>query len=204
MLVEELGLRIMTDPGAFTLPLHEGVERLDAVLITHEHADHLHIPSLRVVLKNNPSAQVICNPSVGALLETEGIVHTVVGDGQLVEVKGVEIRGFGTAHARVHTSIPAAQNTGYFIGTRFWYPGDAFHMPERHPEIVALPTAGPWMKLSEAIDYALVLKPRTVFPVHDGIINSIGHDINKRIAGGMLEAQGIAYVEFDLNKEYDI
>lgn len=34
-------------------------------------------------------------------------------------------------------------------------------------EILALPVSGPWVKIGEAIDYALHLKPKVAFPVHD-------------------------------------
>lgn len=59
------------------------------------------------------------------------------------------------------------ENTGYFIDEKLFYPGDAFTDPGRPIDVLALPVAGPWVKISESVDYALALKPRTVFPVHD-------------------------------------
>lgn len=43
LLIEEKGVRLLTDPGTYS----DGFEHLkvDAVLITHEHQDHLHIES---------------------------------------------------------------------------------------------------------------------------------------------------------------
>ena len=80
----------------------------------------------------------------------------------------VVVVGIGENHAEMHSSIPLSANTGFFIDGRFWYPGDAYTDPKREVEILALPVAGPWMKISEAIDYALMLKPKVAFPVHDG------------------------------------
>jgi L-ascorbate metabolism protein UlaG (beta-lactamase superfamily) len=54
MVLEIDGVKILTDPGSFTIGAQEGVTGLDAILITHEHADHFHIESLHTVVRNNP------------------------------------------------------------------------------------------------------------------------------------------------------
>lgn len=203
LLIEENGVRILTDPGMFTVPAHEVVSDLNVVLITHEHADHFHIPSLKAILERNPLAKVVCGPDVGEQLLVEGIAHMVVGDGGRAEEKGVTIEGYGANHAIVHQSIPQARNTGYFVGGKLFYPGDAFTDPNRSVDILALPTGGPWMKLAEAIDYALALKPRTAFAVHDFVASEAGQSITQRIAGSILEAQGIELRPVELNKEYE-
>ena len=92
------------------------------MLITHEHADHFHIDSLKALLKNNPQAKVITNKSVGALLEKESIAFSTVEDGQNSDANGVLIEGFGKDHALMHTSIPPIQNTGYFIANKLFTP----------------------------------------------------------------------------------
>ena len=35
-----------------------------------------------------------------------------------------------------------------------------------------LPIAGPWLRLIDALAYAKKLQPRTVIPIHDGIIRN--------------------------------
>ena len=72
LLVEENGVRILTDPGSYSTQQTQ-VKNIDFVLITHEHEDHLHVDSLKALLENNPQAKIITNKSVGALLEKEGI-----------------------------------------------------------------------------------------------------------------------------------
>ena len=94
------GVFIMTDPGGFSLGNgQEEVTQISAVLITHEHGDHLHIESLKKILKNNPDATVITNSSVGKLLDEAGIPYKTIEDGQYVEIKGVTIKGFGNIHS---------------------------------------------------------------------------------------------------------
>ncbi|MCX6731570.1 MAG: MBL fold metallo-hydrolase, partial [Candidatus Parcubacteria bacterium] len=184
LLVEENGVRILTDPGTYSTQQNE-VKNIDFVLITHEHADHFYIDSLKALLKNNPQAKIITNKSVGVLLEKENIVFNIVEDGQNYDANGVLVEGFGKNHALMHTFIPPTQNTGYFIANRFFYPGDTFTNPEKQVDILALPVAGPWMRLLEAIDYALELKPKICFPVHEGILKSPGspHRIPPQVLG---------------------
>lgn len=201
MLIEEKGLRILTDPGSYSTG-QDSVSGIDVILITHEHADHLHIESLKRVLKNNPFAKIITNKGVGVLLDKERIVYTLVEDGLKIIEKGIAIEGFGKKHAIMHQAFPQVDNTGYFVGDKLFYPGDALTNPFRNVEILALPVAGPWLKLSEAIEYAKEVKPRLCFPVHEGILKSPGgvHQLPPRV----LEPLGIKFVVLELEKEVEL
>ena len=101
LLIEENGVRILTDPGTYSTQQNE-VKNIDFVLITHEHSDHFHIDSLKALLKNNPQAKIVTNKSVGALLEKDGIAFSVVENGQNSDANGVLIEGFGNDHALMH------------------------------------------------------------------------------------------------------
>ncbi len=195
----ENGVRILTDPGTYSTQQNE-VKNIDVVLITHEHQDHFHIDSLKAVLKNNPQAKIITNKSVGALLEKENIAFSIVEDGQSSDANGVLIKGHGSKHALMHSSIPVIQNTGYFIANRLFYPGDALTNPGRQIEILALPIAGPWLKLSEALDYALEMKPKTCFLVHEGEKTASWME---RIPKQVLEPKGIKFMVLEIDKEYE-
>ena len=171
LLIEEKGLRILTDPGSYST-MQNDVKDIDIVLITHEHQDHFHIESVKQLLKNNPQAKIITNSAVGALLAKENIAFTLVADGQKSNEKGIVFEGMGKEHATIYKDIGKVENTSYFIGERLFYPGDALYNPHRPVEILALPVAGPWMKISEAIDYLLALSPKKAFPVHDAVLSS--------------------------------
>ena len=41
LVLEEESIKILTDPGSFTIEGQEQITDLDVVLITHEHQDHL-------------------------------------------------------------------------------------------------------------------------------------------------------------------
>jgi len=168
---------MLTDPGSYTSDDRTvlALKNIHAILITHEHGDHLHIETLKKVLQNNPEARVITVAAVGKILEGESVHHEILEDKQESSVGGVSIEAFGAKHALLHSSIPAIQNTGYFISNRFFYPGDALTDPGKAVEILALPVAGPWLKISEAVDYALNLKPKIAIPVHDGTMVGGNH-----------------------------
>src|SRR3989338_8534838 len=173
LVVEENGVRIMTDPGAWSTRQNEEKE-IDYVFITHEHQDHFHLESLKTVLKNNPAAKIITNASVGKLLDVEKISYELLEHGSSKEFSSIHVEGHGERHEIIYESFGQVQNTGYFFQKRFFYPGDAFQNPKKPVEILALPVAGPWMKISDAIDYAKALKPKIAFPVHDGMLKILG------------------------------
>jgi L-ascorbate metabolism protein UlaG (beta-lactamase superfamily) len=190
LLIETKGKRILTDPGSYTIEAHSKLENIDYILFTHEHQDHYHIESLKVLLGKNPRVAVYSNDSVSELLDKEGIAHIEVKNGQEISLDGVALAGIGEKHAMMHRLVPISSNLGFFIDERLWYPGDAFTDPKRAVEILALPVSGPWMKLGEAIDYALSLKPKIAFPVHDGTRFGSAHALPERL----LPANGIKFV----------
>lgn len=172
LVLEVNGLTILTDPGNFSEAQNE-LTGLSAVLITHEHADHLHVDSLKKIVANNPTAAIIGNQAVAKLVQ-ESIADTtvtVVGDGQSTLLEGVSIEGFGKDHALVYPpDLGLVENTGYLVDGKFYFPGDNFHNPGRPVDILALPVAGPWMKIADAVDFAKLIKARVAFGVHDGMV----------------------------------
>lgn len=194
LLIETNGVRILTDPGNYNeTPM---ATEIDAVLISHEHQDHLHTESLEIILAKNPEAKVITHASVGKILTAAEIPYTLISDGEAIVVKGVRIESRGSEHACIHHDLPKVQNTGFLIDEVLFYPGDSFHHPEKSVTVLALPVAGPWMRLEETIEYAKVVKPKVVFPVHDGMLRQgIQLGPTRRIPKMLLEPLGIGYVD---------
>ena len=190
LLIETKGKRILTDPGSYTVEAHSKLTDIDYVFFTHEHQDHYHLESLRFILENNPNVIIYSNNSVSEVLDKESIKHNLVNNGGSVTLGEISIVGIGEKHAQMHSSIPLSSNLGFFIDNKLWYPGDAFTDPERSIEILALPVSGPWMKLGEALDYAIKLKPQKAFPVHDGTRFGSAHVI----PGKVLPQNGIEFV----------
>ena len=200
LLIKTPSVTILTDPGTYsTIP--ETLAPVDIILITHEHADHFHSDAVHKVLANNPHAKIITNTAVGKLLAEAGVGFETVEDAQKNDAHGTLIEGYGTKHAVICEGWGQVENTGYFIDGTLFYPGDAFTNPARTVDILALPVAGPWMKLSEAIDYATALKPRIAFPVHDGILKTPG--MMSRVFEAVLPKHGITFVSLNEGEQKD-
>jgi L-ascorbate metabolism protein UlaG (beta-lactamase superfamily) len=202
LLIKEQGLTLLTDPGNFTTGQDE-LTGIDVILITHEHQDHLHVESLKKVLKNNPSARIITNKSVGNILEKESIDFVLLSHGEETQINDVTIRGWGKQHADIYSDITPVENTGYFITQRFFYPGDALTLPEKSLDILALPIVGPWIKTQEAIEYALKVQPKAVFPVHDGMINEFGKGFSAH-PDRVLTKAGISFHALKAGQEIEL
>lgn len=202
LLIEEKGLRILTDPGAYSEGQNE-LKNIDVILITHEHQDHLHIGSLKTILENNSDVKVITNSGVGKILEKENIKYELIEDGQANTIGGILIEGFGKVHADIYKTITPVMNTGYFIANRFLYPGDALYNPKKRVEILALPITGPWMTMAQGIDYALEIKPKVCFPVHDGMIQEDRMGPLHRFPKEVLSKEGIDFKVLPLDTEVD-
>lgn len=201
LVIEEQGMKILTDPGSYTTP-EETVTGLDAILITHEHQDHFHIASLKKLLTKNPGVIIYTIASVGKLLDVENMAYKLVKHGDSFSVKHVLIEVFGAKHAVMHSSIPQSENVGFFVANKLWYPGDAFTNPGKPVEVLAAPMAGPWMRLSEGIDYIIELKPKYTFSVHDGMLKSTV--ILTRYPNMILEPLGLNLVLPELNVQFDV
>lgn len=202
LVIEIRGVRFLTDPGNYTT-LQNEAENIDAVVISHEHTDHLHVESVKAILQNNPQAIIITNDSVGKILENEKIAYTKVADGESFKIKDVTISGHGLKHAPIYREYEQVENTGYFFDNKLFYPGDALHKPNQPVDILAFPVTGPWIKISEAVDYVLAVKPRVAFPIHDAnLVNQKG--ITVRLPAIFLPPAGIEFIVLDINKEVEL
>ena len=71
LLVEEGPARLLLDPGTLSGGFEE-LEGLTAVLVTHQHADHLDLQRLRTLLDRNPGARVLCDEGSAEQLAAMG------------------------------------------------------------------------------------------------------------------------------------
>jgi L-ascorbate metabolism protein UlaG (beta-lactamase superfamily) len=175
---------------------------IDLIVVTHEHQDHFHLESLKNILIKNPNAVIVTNTAVGKLLDSAGITHNILEDGNSGEYVSIYLEAHGDKHEEIFEEIGQVQNTGYFIGKDFFCPGDAFTNPGRRVDILALPVSAPWLTLKDSILYAIELKPRICFPVHDWNIKSPG--ILHRMPGIVFEKNNIGYKVLEEGKEEEI
>ena len=176
LLLEVKEKRILVDPGRFS-DGQNTLTDIDIILITHEHADHYHSESVLQILSNNSEAIVVTNTSVATLLEGLGIDAYILEGRDCATIVDVDLEAFDGKHVEIFEDLGLVQNTGYFVDGSFFFPGDAYTVPNKPVHILALPVAGPWCKISEAISYALAVKPKVAFPVHDATLSENGKSV---------------------------
>lgn len=188
------GVRILTDPGEFTASSHADITGVNIILITHEHADHLHVDSLVEIVENNQEVIVLTNSATGKLLEEKGIAHEILEGRDTQEVNSIKLEAFDAKHEEIFEDFGQVQNTGYFIQDKLFYPGDAYCNPDKEVDVLALPVAGPWCKVKDAISYALEVSPRIAFPVHDGMLQEDKIGGSHKVPEVMLTKHGIDFI----------
>src|ERR1700694_4415197 len=169
--LEKDGMTMVVDPGSFSAA--DALEGAQAVLITHEHVDHVVADRLRAAVQRNPDLRIWSTRTVAGLLP--GAHVEAVADGEAFSIDGrfdVQVRG--EWHAVVHPDIPRIPNVGFLVDGLVFHPGDAFTLPAQPVDTLLVPVHAPWSKVAEVIDYVRAVKPRQVIPIHDGLLNDVG------------------------------
>ncbi|WP_049556794.1 MBL fold metallo-hydrolase [Nonomuraea sp. SBT364] len=168
--LEKDGKVLVVDPGTFTAdPVLDGA---DAVLVTHEHADHLDID--RLAAAASPGLEVWTCESVAAELSDVPVRVQVVEHEDEFQAAGFSIKVFGEWHAKNHPDMRVVSNVGFLVDDEVFYPGDALTVPGVEVPTLLVPTNAPWMKLSEMVDYLRTVRPARAFSTHDGLLNDFG------------------------------
>jgi L-ascorbate metabolism protein UlaG (beta-lactamase superfamily) len=160
------GTRILFDPGTYSAGFEE-LTGLDAILITHEHPDHHDTERVPRLAGANPGAAVVTAAAGGP-------VTAVTAGGAVVRVQPGE-------HAIIHPDLPAVTNNAYQAGDLLFHPGDSFTMPRGRIRILLLPAGGPWMKLSESVDYLRAVAPEIAIPIHQAGLASIHQQLHYQL-----------------------
>ena len=201
--VEHDGHVLVLDPGAWSEP--EAVDGATAVLVTHEHADHLSLEHLR-----RTDAPVFTIDAVAKAIERDGGADvtervTVVAPGQSFDA-GLPVTAVGELHAVIHEDLPRFHNSGFLVeagDTRLYHPGDAFTGPGQDVDVLCLPVHAPWSKVAEVVDFGRAVAAPRVLAVHDGLLNDRGLALVERLVGGMLGQRGHTYERLEPGADLD-
>lgn len=180
LLVEVADQRLLFDPGNFADEEMAGVRDLDAIVITHQHPDHLDVDRVPDLVRANPEAEILCDPmSVEALakLGIEGRDHA----GSQTRIGEVTLTPYGQMHAVIHDDIPRITNTGVLVTAdgepRLFHPGDALDAEPGEVDVLAFPLNAPWQASKEMVAFLRRLKAPTAVPIHDGLVQPRGRAI---------------------------
>jgi L-ascorbate metabolism protein UlaG (beta-lactamase superfamily) len=199
LIIEQNGNSLIIDPGTFTTDLVIP-DAVIAVVITHEHADHLNLDHLHAIVDKNPDAVILAHQDVTTKLGDFKIKSVVPNEG--IKIGEFELEFFGGQHAVIVKDWPVAANLGVMVNKRLYYPGDSFAIPDEPVEILALPIAAPWLKFSEVADFLTAVKPKLAFPTHDAILSESGKSLPDNMLPSIAEQVGTKYQR--LNEPLDI
>ncbi len=185
-LLEVRGARLLTDPvlrhrlahlTRRAAPVERAqLERIDAVLISHVHRDHLDLPSLRLLA---PDVAVVVPRGAGRYLRGGGEVHELDA-GESTRIGDVTV----TATPAVHRATRGARRIpalGYVVDDDLYFAGDTDSfdaMARLAPLAVALlPVWGYGTRLGPghldppgAARALALLRPRIAIPIHWGTL----------------------------------
>lgn len=176
VLVEVADRRILFDPGNFSDAWH-GLTGLDAILVTHQHPDHIdpqHVPAL---VAANPGAAVYVEPQV---LDAVGLpgAQPLAADTAIDLGSGIGIAAVGGLHAVIHADIPRIGNVGLVLTApgepTFFHPGDSLASIPSGVDVVAIPAYGPWAAMKETIDFVRAVGAPHGFLIHEGLLGPRG------------------------------
>ena len=182
--LEKDGAVLVIDPGSFTE--RSALDGADAILITHEHVDHLDADAVGEALNRRPDTRIYTNSAVAGQLAGLGDMVTTVASGDEFQAAGFGVRAYGAWHAVIHPDLQPVPNLGFLVEESVYHPGDSFDVPAGVAvETLFVPVAAPWLKTSESIDFVRAVRPRRAYALHDALANDALGNMTSRLIGSL-------------------
>ena len=183
------------DPGSFSresgLVDMDNLPKLDYLIITHNHADHLDEEFVEAVANKFPGIKLAANREIKQQLSKLN----------LKEADSV-CRSFEAPHEALPTGGPVPKNSGWHF-IELSHPGDSLHFKETK-KVLALPYVAPWGSTTEAVELAKKLKPAFVVPIHDWHLNDHARQWYAGLLKNSLEPAGIEFVDLPPGEPVEI
>jgi L-ascorbate metabolism protein UlaG (beta-lactamase superfamily) len=197
VLVEQSGVRLLTDPvlrsgiahvrRRVPVPDLEELRDLDAILISHAHADHLDIASLKRLEHRGP---VVAPRGCAGMLVRAGLPEVIEMDaGERCTIAGIEVEAVPAEHdGRRHPLSKYMPALGYILHgpARVYFVGDTDLFDGMagfagRVDVALLPIWGWGPRLpaghlnpESAARATALIRPDVVIPIHWGTLRSVG------------------------------
>ncbi|MCI6573914.1 MAG: MBL fold metallo-hydrolase [Actinomycetaceae bacterium] len=176
---------IVVDPGYFGYP--ESVESADAVLVTHNHFDHVDVPSLAASIRAHPQLKVF-SPTPLSLDAPDSDV-TLVAEGDAFTVGDIPVRVVGKEQARASLDDGVIPNVGYLVAGAVLHPGDA-HQDCEGVDTLLTALAAPWQNNPQLEEYLRRVRPKRVIGIHDATLNDLGREFAQKTLARIAQSYG--------------
>jgi L-ascorbate metabolism protein UlaG (beta-lactamase superfamily) len=201
--LEKDGAVLVIDPGTFT-DAPAALAGAAAVLVTHEHPDHLDADAIRAALSADQGLTLWANQSVRAQFGEFGDQVHEVRHGDSLAVAGFDVHVYGREHALIHSDIPLVANTGFLVDGEVFHPGDSYTVPEDPAPTLLLPISAPWLKAGEMIDYFRAVAPARGYAIHDAILNDNGLVLMTRMMSLAAAPTGVPVARLEPGTSVDL
>ncbi|TNM69135.1 MBL fold metallo-hydrolase [Streptomyces sp. NP160] len=184
LLVEAAGSRVLVDPGTFSTGWEE-LGDLDAVVVTHQHPDHVDVEKLPALLEGNDGVLLRAEPETAASLTDSRLGQDGDVDlaafhpGEVLQLGALTVRAVGGQHAVIHPEVPRVGNTGLVVSAPgepvLFVPGDAYDTTPEGVDVLALPLNAPWATSAMTVGFLRAVAPAVAaVPVHDALLSAVG------------------------------
>jgi len=186
---------IVIDPGPWSEP-ERALDGVRAILITHEHFDHLDVDAVLTAANRDPELLIWAPRPVAEQLATLGDRIVPVHPGAEFEAGGFEVAAYGGQHEIIHPSIPVVDNVAYWVDG-IYHPGDSFTVPTRPTSLLCVPLQAPWSTTGQVIDFTIAVRAPRAFQIHEYMLTDFGRDFCERRVSAAVEPYGIDFFHID-------
>ncbi len=169
LVFEKDNFKLLIDPGTFTFAEEfiapAEFNDVDAIIITHNHPDHLDIANLKQITEES-GAKIYTNTQVAHQLAQENIPSEAVPG----QIGPFQLTTISVKHEALLDN-PLPDMTALLIDNKVLHPVDSFDdkmLVYAGIEMLILPVMAPFCTELMVAAFADKVKPKQILPVHDG------------------------------------